>query len=135
MTKRIASLIGLALLAAVSASAQIRNTVEVNVPFSFVAAGKIWDAGAYKMDIRLGTGVTVLYSSDSGARAFLIQTSEPPNIGNETTVRFRRYGDQWVLRAITLGGTQADVLPGKIERELMSRKASEPRILIAHLGR
>lgn len=135
MTKQIASLMGLALLAAVSASAQIRNRVEVNVPFSFVAAGKTWDAGTYKIDIRPDTGVTVLYSGESGARAFLMQTSQPPNIGNETTVRFQQYGDQWVLRAITFGGTRADVLPGKREREFMTRKASEPRIVIAHLGR
>lgn len=135
MTNRIASLIGLALLAAVSASAQIMNTVQVNVPFSFVAAGKTWDAGTYKMDVRPDTGLTVLYSSKSGSRTLLTQTSQPNNIGNETTVRFQRYGGQWVLRAIVLGGTQAVVLPGKIEQELMSSKSSERRILIAHLGR
>ena len=47
MTKRIASLIGLSLLAVVSASAQIVNKIEVNVPFSFEAAGATWAAGTY----------------------------------------------------------------------------------------
>ena len=61
MAKRIRSLIGLALLAAVSASAQIVHKVEVNVPFSFVAAGTTWDAGTYQMDIRTDRGLAKLY--------------------------------------------------------------------------
>src|SRR5215471_10079647 len=112
MTKRIASLICLALLA-VSASAQIVNKVEVNVPFSFVAAGKTWNAGTYKVDIRLDNGLAALHSDESSSRTFLTQESPSQSIGNPTAVRFQRYGDQWVLQSIILAGTQADVLPSK----------------------
>lgn len=133
MAKRIASWIGLALVAVVSASAQIVHSVEVNVPFSFVAAGKTWDAGTYKLDIKPDSGLAALHSSQSGSGTFLIQASQPENIGNKTTVRFERYGNQWVLRAMLGGGIQAEVLPGKLERELMARKASENRTLVARL--
>src|SRR5262252_4784703 len=101
MTKRIAPLIGLALLA-VSASAQVVNKVEVNVPFSFVAAGKTWNAGIYKVDIRPDNGLAALHTNESDSRPFLTQTSQPQKVGNKTAVRFERYGDQWVLQSIIL---------------------------------
>jgi hypothetical protein len=134
MTKRIASLVGLALLA-VSATAQIVSKVEVNVPFSFVAAGKTWNAGTYNVDIRPDNGLAVLHSNESGSRAFLTQASQSQNIGNETALRFQSYGDQWVLQSIILPGTRAEVLPSKFEKELMSRKRSATRTIVAHLER
>jgi len=134
MTKRIASLIGLALLA-VSASAQIVNKVKVDVPFSFVAAGKTWNAGTYEVDIRPDNGLATLHSNESVSRTFLTQTSQPHNVGNQTAVRFQRYGDQWALQSIILAGTQAEVLPSKFEKELMSRKRSDTRTIVAHLER
>lgn len=134
MTKRIASLIGLALLAAVSASAQITNKVEVNVPFSFAAGGATWAAGTYKLEIRPDSGLVMLHSQ-SGSRAFLAQAGQSQNSRNETSVRFQRYGRQWVMRAIIGDGIEAAVLPSKFERELMSRKPSDSRTLLAHVGR
>ena len=89
MTKRIASLIGLALLATVSASAQITSKMDVNVPFSFAVAGKTWAAGAYKLDIRLDNGLAVLHSTESGSRMFLTQATPSRDRGN-TRVRFER---------------------------------------------
>ena len=134
MTKRIASLIGLALLAAVSASAQIMHRIEVNVPFSFVAAGKTWTAGTYKMDIRRDTGLVTLHSPDSDSKMLLTQAGQPPDNGN-TRVRFQRYGNQWMLRAIFADGIQADVLPTKLERELISGKPADSRTLLACVSR
>jgi hypothetical protein len=134
MTKRIASLIGLALLAVVSASAQITNRVEVTVPFSFVAAGTTWAAGTYKLDLKPGTGLVMIQSQDSGSRFLMTQGGQFPDNGN-MRVRFQRYGNQWLLRAILGAGMQADVLPGKFERELMSRKSAESRTVLAHLER
>lgn len=134
MTKRIASLIALALLA-VSASAQIVNKVEVNVPFSFAAAGRTWNAGTYKVDIRPDNGLAALHSNESGSRTFLTQSSQPQSAGNQTAVRFERYGEQWVLQSIIVAGTQAEVLPSKFEKELMSRKRSATRTIVAQLER
>lgn len=134
MTKRIASLIGLALLAVVSASAQITNRIEVTVPFSFVAAGTTWAAGTYKLDLKPGTGLVTIQSQESGSRIFMTQAGQGLDNGS-TRVCFRRYGNQWLLQAIIGDGMQAVVLPGKLERELISQKPSEQRTLIAHLGR
>jgi hypothetical protein len=134
MTKRIASLIGLALLAAVSASAQTTNRVEVDVPFSFAAAGTTWAPGTYKLDVSLSSGLVTLHSLQSTPRTFLTQTGQASESGN-TRVRFQRYGNQWVLRAILGNGMEAGVLPGKLERELMSRKPSESRTLLARVRR
>jgi hypothetical protein len=134
MKKRIASWVVLALLATVSASAQISNRIEVTVPFSFVVAGTSWAAGTYKLDIQPNTGFAMLHSTESVSRIFLTQVSQPTDsLG--TQVRFQRYGNQWVLREILVDGLQAHVLPGKFEREIMSRKPSEARPLVAHLQR
>ena len=133
MTKPIVSLIGLALLA-VSASAQVMHKIEVNVPFSFVAAGKTWTAGTYKMDIRRDTGLVTLHSPDSDSKMLLTQAGQPPDNGN-TRVRFQRYGNQWMLRAIFADGIQADVLPTTLERELISGKPADSRTLLARVRR
>jgi hypothetical protein len=134
MTKRIASLISLALLAAVSASAQIAHTLKVDVPFSFSAAGSIWEPGVYQIDLSGPSGVSWLHSSTT-TRAFLAQRSDSRRSDNIHCVRFERYGDRWVLRSIVLGGSQAELIPGKLEQELMTQKRSENRTLVAHLGR
>jgi len=134
MRKRIASLIGLALLTAVSASAQTTNGIRVDVPFSFAAAGTTWVPGTYKLDVSLSSGLVILHSLQSPSRTFLTQTSQTSDSGS-TRVRFQRYGNQWVLRAIVGNGMEAVVLPGKLERELMSRKPSEGRTLLAHVRR
>ena len=133
MTKRIACLIGLALFATLSASAQTRR-VEVNVPFSFAAAGTNWAAGTYEIDIRMDNGLATLNSRQSVSRMFLTNAGQSPDNRN-MRVRFQRYGNQWVLRAIVGDGMQADVRPGKLERELMSQKPSDNRTLLAHVER
>ena len=69
MKKQIAGLFGFALLlAAASAHAQITETVQVKVPFSFVAAGKTWPAADYKVQITQPTGLIKL-SADNIAPA------------------------------------------------------------------
>jgi len=128
-------MIGLALLATVSASAQIVHKLEVNVPFSFVAAGKTFDAGTYHVDLRGDKGLVAIHSDQSGSRTFLTQVSQPENTRKETALRFERYGNQWVLRAILGDRIQADVLPGKLEREIMAQKSSETRTLVARAER
>lgn len=131
MTKRIASLIGLALLVATSASAQMMTKVQVNVPFSFAAAGKTWAAGLYKLDINPGSGLAMLSSRQSAAsRLFLTQAGATPDTG-DMRIRFERYGNHWVLRSIVGGGMQANVRPGKLEEEILSSKPSGSRSLIA----
>jgi|SRR5215469_7952021 len=130
MTKRIASLIGLALLVASSASAQMISKIQVNVPFSFAAAGKTWAAGLYKLDINPDSGLAMLHSGQSVSRLFLTQSGSSPDTG-DTRVRFERYGSHWVLRAIVGGGMQVSVRPGKLEQEILSSKPSGSRSLIA----
>lgn len=134
MTKRIATLIGLALLAATSASAQMINKIQVDVPFSFAAAGKTWAAGIYKLDINPNSGLAMLHSGQSASRLFLTEAGSTPDTG-DTRVRFDRYGNHWVLRAIVGGGMQVNVRPGKLEQEIISSKPSGSRSLIAHRER
>lgn len=130
MTKRIAFLIGLAVLAT-SASAQMINKVQVNVPFSFAAAGKTWAAGIYRLDINPDNGLAMLRSPQASSRLFLTEAGYTPDTG-DTRVRFERYGNHWVLRAIVGGGLQANVRPGKLEQEILSSKPSGSRTLVAH---
>jgi hypothetical protein len=52
MAKTTRSLIGLSLLlAAISASAQVRHAIKVTVPFPFVTSEKSWPAADYEVEI------------------------------------------------------------------------------------
>ena len=78
MKKHIAALFGFALLlAAASAHAQITETIQVKVPFSFVAAGKTFPAADYTIKITQHTGLVTLSTAAPGGDR-LSNTNEHP---------------------------------------------------------
>ena len=78
MKKHIAGLFGFALLlAAASAHAQISQTVRVQVPFPFVAAGQNMPAADYSVKITKDTGLIVLSSPGRSAMALSIRNVHP----------------------------------------------------------
>lgn len=104
MTKRLGSLIGVAmLLATVSASAQTANIIRVKVPFPFVTAGKLWPAAEYSVQIQEENG-TVSLSSHGTTRATILTTiDERPGEG-PAFLQFQRSGNRWFLHEVTLDG-------------------------------
>ena len=79
MKKLIVSLFGFALLlAAASAHAQITETIQVKVPFSFVAAGKTFPAADYTIKITHPTGLVTLSAANVGPAIMMSNTNEHP---------------------------------------------------------
>jgi hypothetical protein len=132
MAKQIRNLVGLALLlATISASAQITHTIGVTVPFSFVAAGKNWTAGDYKVKINKHTGIVTLSSEGIASATLLTDQDERPGEVSRSYLRFGRYGDRWILREVMLECT-AQILNSRIlEKELTKLKPSGEKTLVA----
>lgn len=124
MTKRIGSLIAVALLlAAVSASAQTKNALRVKVPFPFVTAGKSWPAADYSVQIRTDNGMLTLSSIGIGAATML--TSPDERLGEKRSyLRFQRSGDRWFLQEVTMDGTAHIVPTGALEQEPVKEQLS-----------
>lgn len=132
MTKRIRSLIGVALLllAAVSAFAQTTRAVRVKVPFPFVTAGKSWPAGDYRVQIRTDNRTLTLISRGL-ASATVLTTTDERSRERRTYLRFQRYGDRWVLHEVTQDGTAQVRTWGELESELSKLKPSCQETLVA----
>ena len=83
MKKHIAALFGFALLlAAASAHAQITETIRVNVPFPFVAAGKTLPAADYSVKITQDTGLVILSAAKPVGDRHAQHTERAPRKGS-----------------------------------------------------
>jgi len=132
MIKQIKSIVGLAiLLAAVSAYAQIEQTVQVKVPFPFVAAGKVFPAADYRIRIVQPTGLVTLTSPGIKSATMLTNKNERQEGGDDKTyLQFQRYGESWVLSQVNYDGTAQLLHVGKEERELPMSQPAVPTTLI-----
>jgi hypothetical protein len=116
MKKLIRNLIQVALLvAAVSAFAQDSRATRVKVPFPFVAMGKNWPAGDYKLQLSAEHRSLTL-NSPTGRIAAVLTT--PQRYVDGSYLRFHRFGEQWVLQEVALGGKLQTLLSGKNDRAL-----------------
>jgi hypothetical protein len=132
MKKHIAGLFGFALLlAAASAHAQITQTMRVQVPFPFVAAGQNMPAADYTVEITLDTGLIMLKSRGRSAMALSIRNGHPSKESFESYLRFKRYGDRWVLEEVNRDGDDQVLSRGKIEQQLAQLKSAGQRTLMA----
>ena len=104
MAKTIRSLIGMfLLLAAVSASAQVRHTIHITVPFPFVTAEKSWPAADYQVEVTPSNGILTLRSDDI-TPATMLTTPEERSGDNNAHLVFQCSGDQWVLQEVVVDG-------------------------------
>jgi hypothetical protein len=131
--RSLVSLFGLVLLAAaVSAHAQITETIQVKVPFPFVAAGKAWPAAEYKIKITQPTGLLTLSAANVGPAIVMSNTNEHPGMeGGKTYLKFERYGDSWVLEEVAYDGTEQVLHRSKIEQRLAQLQTSGEQTLMA----
>ena len=132
MKKHIAGLFGFALLlAAASAHAQISQTVRVQVPFPFVAAGQNMPAADYSVKITKDTGLIMLRSPGRSAAAFSIRNVHPGKESYRSYLKFERYGDRWVLEEVNHDGADQVLRKSKIEQQLAQLKPAGQQTLMA----
>jgi hypothetical protein len=132
MKKHIAGLFGFALLlAAASAHAQITKTVQVTVPFPFVAAGRTMPAADYRIKITQDTGLIILTTPGRSAIMLSTRNEHPGKESGKSYLKFEHYGDDWVLEEVTYDGTEQALLRSKIEQKLAQLKPSGEQILMA----
>jgi hypothetical protein len=118
MKMQIRKLVGVAiLLTAAAASGQIAHQVQVTVPFSFMAGGKISPAGEYRVEYDYTRDLLTL-SSDKFKTFMLTTTTVQPG-ETRSYLRFHRFGDQWFLQTVTFDGVAENVPFGKHQREMM----------------
>jgi len=135
MKKHIAGLFGFTLLlAAASAHAQITQTVRVQVPFPFVAAGQNMPAADYSVMITEDTGLISLRSPGRSVIALSIRNMHPGKESHESFLRFERYGDIWVLEEVNHHGVDQVLRRSKIEQELARVKPAGQQTLMASIG-
>jgi len=123
MTTRIRTLLGSSLLLmATMASAQ---TVHITVPFSFVAGSKNLPAGDYTIELNRAKGAMFLRSEDrSGNNALMLaNNSESARNPDKTYAIFQRYGAHYFLASVWREGVGQTLIPGKLERELASKRS------------
>jgi hypothetical protein len=133
MKKHIAGLFGFALLlAAASAHAQITQTVRVQVPFPFVAAGQNMPAADYSVKITKGTGLIILSSPGRSATALSIRNVHPGKESFKSYLKFERYGDSWVLEGVNHDGADKVLRRSKVEAGL--KPAGQQTLMASNLS-
>jgi hypothetical protein len=130
MKTQIAATLGLALLAAVSASAQNTETNQIKVPFAFMAGNKILPAAEYRVQVNPSTGVVTLFNP-AGAVVSIEAVSDVDRPGHDA-LEFQCFGDVCVLQQVRVHGYARTLVTSKSEeRELAKLNPPSRQILIA----
>ncbi len=121
MNTHIRKLAGLTvILTAITGAARAAQEASVNVPFAFMAAGKLLPAGDYRFAIdRMRDMVSI---SSQGQRVGVLVTGRgEPVKENRSYLRFRRHGNEWFLQDVAVAGETEYVLPGRAEKEATAK--------------
>ncbi|MGA3186596.1 MAG: hypothetical protein ABSF22_05735 [Bryobacteraceae bacterium] len=78
--------------------------VNVNVPFSFVAAGKVLPAGSYTIEEPTNGGVLLIRGGEPNSSAMVLAVNAGPSTANKAAVTFSRSGATILLSAINVPG-------------------------------
>jgi hypothetical protein len=100
---KITSLFGGLLALATSLSAE-SATVNFNVPFSFVAGGKVLPAGTYTILEPNPAGVFLIRGTASDSAAMVLVVNGGPTTGEHASVSFNKSGSTPVLSVIDIPG-------------------------------
>ncbi len=92
--------------------------VQAQVPFGFSVNGKVLPAGSYTVN---SDSVSLLIRSDRGGAITLSQKME--SRGATPKLVFHRYGDEYILTEVWMGGGSGHKLPQtRRERELAAAR-------------
>jgi hypothetical protein len=126
-----------ALLGTFVGTARAQETVVAKVPFPFVARGKEFPAGRY--DISTEAGVLAIRSLDNGGGGFALTRPADGRdpAGNEPSLVFIRYENQYLLSEIWESGTEGFAIPEKSVTPKHERADAQPAapsvVLVANL--
>jgi hypothetical protein len=105
----IVSIAAVLVLTAVSAKAQSRQTMNIDIPFTFTISGKTYGAGKYTIGQfnPAEPGMLILKKKDSGVRKIFLTQNVKSKTGVETArVVFSKAGDSYWLSEIWTGGME-----------------------------
>jgi hypothetical protein len=95
--------------------------IRANVPFSFTVAKKVLPPGTY--DVSSSAGHALVIRGFGAGAVTLGQRSESAKASSPKLV-FHRYGDEYILREVWMGGASGYQLPQTArERELASGRS------------
>ena len=127
----------LALLVTTGASAQTIN-LKANVPFSFVVDRTTLPAGEYSVEsIANSEGVLTIRGVDTKtARLIMSHACESVKAASHAKLIFHRYGDQYFLSQVWVGGNNRghELLPSAREKEVAKDFRAE-KVMLAVAGR
>ena len=119
----------------VAAQVQAQTVVTCNVPFAFSLGGQVFQSGAYSFTLGIGSGskIVLVRRSDGSQARFLQAGVEDESRLTDTTVRFRRYGDHYLLSSLLVAGADISLqfTPTRSEREMMVRNQGEVVSILA----
>jgi hypothetical protein len=135
MKNRILAIVGLALLAAVSASAQNIYTSPLKVPFAFMVGNKTMPAADYTVQFDPETKAVMLRAYNAGGVfTATISTGYRPDEANVDALQFQRFGKIWILKRVTVGGHVQMVPISKSRQEELTRlNAPAQPVLVASI--
>lgn len=116
----------------ISAQAQTKSQLKVEIPFNFMAKGRELPAGKYRVVRLIATNpdILILKSADGTAQIILMTQRVFGNSPNESSLVFKRYGDTRFLSEVRLNGekTGNQLLADRAERKLRRQKI-EPELV------
>lgn len=106
-----------------------QDRVQVDVPFAFTVADKVFPADAYvAVRVHPFSPVLCLRTPDLAAQILFTTNSLEAAPNQETKPRFvfRRYGDQYFLAQVWLGGAVGREISKSNQERQIARQTSEP---------
>ena len=97
---------------------------QVNVPFSFVSAGKTFPAGNYILDVTMNRNILAL-KGDKGIICGIGVPSEPIPSGKSGVVKFDHVGETYLLRSFQYGSRGTP----RLDANAKGLKAAEERTI------
>jgi len=119
MTNQLIRNLSVALLAAVSISAQGSQKITVQVPFAFHVGSSTLPSGEYTVDTDAAPGILRLRSMDSKSGVMIQSMSvQAPAASSQGKLIFNKYGDEYFLSQVWKPGTNTGCELRKSRREI-----------------
>ncbi len=98
-------------------SAQVTNTIRVDIPFEFVVARTTAPAGTYVFSLPEGEGMVRIRLVGTDGSFFVTNPASANTSPQESKLIFHRYGNQYFLSRIGTTSSSRDIPPSPKERE------------------
>jgi len=135
MKNRILALVGLALLGAVSASAQ-NPSVRANVPFAFQVGNEHMPAGLYLIKPVVPGSFALILLGPSKTTMIMTHTASVPTVSDQGSVTFHKIGDRYYLEGLWAAGanTGVECYPSRAEKEILESSKQDSNLITLALN-